>query len=108
QISLPPGGDTFVVLPGENVTIAWKLDVSISDLSLRSWTFLPKGDNSFAEIFRDRDVDKKPQYSPGPFTIKNNATLILKNVNIQYNGTYRFSIVAKGKLTKSDVTVFIA
>jgi hypothetical protein len=109
QISLPPGGDTFVVLPGENVTIAWKLDVSISDVLVRSWTFLPKDDRTFAEIFREGALAKNPQYSPGPFTITKPSTLLLKNVTIQYNGTYRFFVLAmSGRAYTSEVTVFVA
>ena len=96
QISLPPGGDTFVVLPGENVSIAWKLNVSITDVLGRWWTFLPKNDYLFADIIRDEDVIEMPQYSPGPFTITKPSTLILKNVTILYNGTYTFSILPKG------------
>ncbi|CAB4020569.1 Hypothetical predicted protein, partial [Paramuricea clavata] len=109
QISLPPGGDTFVVLPGENVSIAWKLNVSITDVLGRWWTFLPKNDYLFADIIRDGNVIEVPQYSPGPFTITKPSTLILKNVTIQYNGTYTFSILAKGKpIAASIVTVFVA
>jgi hypothetical protein len=36
-------------------------------------------------------------------TIRRPSTLTLKNVNIQYNGTYIFTIYAKGKSTESDV-----
>jgi hypothetical protein len=109
QISLPPGGDTFVVLPGENVSIAWKLDVNITDVLLgRWWTFLPKNDYLFADIIRDEDVIEMPQYSPGPFAITKPSTLILKNVTIQYNGTYTFSIYANNKSTGSNITVFVA
>ena len=108
QISLPPDGDTFVVLPGEDVTIAWKLDVSVTDVSGRWWAFLPKANDTFASIVRDGKVDVKPQYSPGPFTITKPSTLILKNVTIQYNGTYTFTIYANGIVTMSHVTVFVA
>ncbi|CAB3986173.1 ---NA--- [Paramuricea clavata] len=109
QISLSPGGDTFVVLPGENVSIAWKLNVSITDVLGRWWTFLPKNEYLFADIIRDGNVIEFPQYSPGPFTITKPSTLILKNVTIQCNGTYTFSILAKGKpIAASNVTVFVA
>ena len=90
------------------MTIAWKIDVNISDVRIRQWTFLPKG-NTFADIVFDLDVNKYHQNSPGPFTIKRPSTLILKNVNIQYNGTYRFRITAaNGLTTPSDVTMFVA
>ncbi len=109
QISLPPGGDTFVVLPGQNVTLAWKIDINISDISYRSWTFIPKGmRNIFAGIVLDLDVFEYAQNSPGPFIIKKPSSLILKNVNIQYNGTYRFRIYVHGVYHSSNVHVFVA
>ena len=55
QISHPSDGNTFVVLPGQNVTLAWKIHINISDVQVRSWRFLPKG-NSFAGIVLDQEV----------------------------------------------------
>ena len=89
------------------MTIAWKLDVRVSDLTVRSWTFLPKENDPFAKILRDGDVLIQTQYSPGPFAITKPSTLILKNVTIQYNGTYTFTIYAKGEFTESVVHVFV-
>ena len=90
------------------MTITWRIDVSISQVTFRTWEFVPKG-NTFAGIVLDFDVNKSPQYSPGPFTIKKPSTLILRNVNIQYNGTFSFSITdSNGITTRSDVTVFVA
>ena len=69
------------------MTIAWKLDVYISDLSFRTWGFVPNG-KIFAQIILDMGVTSYPQNLPGSFTIKKPCTLTLKNVNIQYNGTF--------------------
>ncbi|CAB4032156.1 ---NA---, partial [Paramuricea clavata] len=108
QVSLPPEGNTFVVLPGENVTIVWKLDVDVALITGRSWTFLPKGIDTFAAIIGDGGVVGNPQYSPGPFTIIKPATLILKNVTTQYNGTYNFFVSTLRGGENSIVTVFVA
>jgi hypothetical protein len=108
QVSLPPEGNTFVVIPGENVTIAWKLDVSVSDILGRAWTFLPKDNDTFARIIGDGNVVENPQYSPGPFTIKKPSTLILKKVTIQYNGRYRFFVSTLRTSGESEITVFVA
>ncbi len=89
------------------MTLAWKIDVSMSDVLVRSWTFIPKG-NSFADIPGESDLIEKPQFSPGPFIIKKPSSLILKNVNIQYNGTYRFGIWVHGVFHSSYVHVFVA
>jgi hypothetical protein len=88
------------------VTITWKLDVGVPSIDFRSWTFLPKG--TFAHIAADGEVVNTTQYSPGPFTITKPSTLILKNVNIQYNGTYAFVVVSGVKHTSSPVHVFVA
>ncbi len=106
QISLPPAGNRLYGLAGENVTIAWKLHVNVADVQFRSWALLPNS-NSFADITGDGDVKEVPQYSPGPFAIKKPATLVLKNVTIQYNGIYRFLIVASGQPYSSEVTVIV-
>ena len=89
------------------MTLAWQLNVSLPDVLARSWTFLPNNE-PFADIAGDADVREKPQYAPGPFTIKKPSTLILENVTLQYSGIYRFAIYASGKSTESDVTVTVA
>ena len=89
------------------MTIAWTLNVSVSDLTIRSWTFLPKKNDTFAEIIADGDVENNTQYSPGPFAIIKPSTLILENVTIQYNGTYRFNIFTKGNPSESFVHVSV-
>ena len=90
------------------MTIAWKLDVSVSEITGRSWTFLLKDNDTFAQIIGDGDVVEKPQYSPGPFTITKPSTLILKNVTIQYNGTYKFFVSTLRTSGEPEVTVFVA
>ena len=88
------------------MTITWKLDVGVPNINFRSWTFLPK--DTFAQIVNDGDVVNTTQHSPGPFTITKPSTLILKNVNIQYNGTYSFLVVSGVQSTASPVDVFVA
>ena len=71
----------------------------MSRVLVRSWTFVPKG-NSFADISAELDVIEKPQYSPGPFTIKKLSTLILNNVDfitMEHIYIYRFGIWIYGK-----------
>ena len=57
----------------------------------------------------DLDVIEKPQYSPGPFTIKKPSTVILQDVNIHYNGTYILGILINGaSWHTSNVHAFVA
>ena len=85
--------------------IVWKVNASLSVQGV-TWTLLSQ-DGSFAQIGL-AGVTKNTKYSPGPFTIQRPYTLILENVNMQYNGTYRCEIlVAGGQYHSSDVTVII-
>ncbi len=86
------------------MTIAWNLDVNVSDLQFRSWSHVGQS-KSFADITKDGDVDEKPEYSPGPFTIKRPSTLVLEEVNTQYVGKYKFTVVVAGLPYSSDVSV---
>ncbi len=89
------------------MTIAWRLISDVADVQFRTWTFLSHYNKSFAHISGDGNVIPNLQYSPGPFTIKKPATLILENVTIQYDGIYRFISLASGQSYSSDVTVII-
>ncbi len=86
------------------MTIAWKLDVNVSDVQFRSWSHVGQS-KSFADITKDGDVDEKPEYSPGPFTIKRPSTLVLEEINTQYVGKYKFTVVVGGLPYSSDVSV---
>ena len=59
----------------------------------------------------DLDVIEKPQYSPGPFTIKKPSTVILQDVNIHYMqwNIYILGILLNGACWHtSNVHVFVA
>ena len=112
KVFLPDHGDTFVVLPGENVTIAWKIDptIPVSDLKVREWQFDP-GNIELAEIINDQNVTIKPGniFSAWIDVIKP-STLVLRNVDKRFSGkyTFRIRVGATLQLHTSEVEVFVA
>ena len=110
QITSPAGGANMTVLPGSNVTIPWLFNDTISGVSYREWRFT-SSDGSFvgkplASISDDGMPDIKDSGLSGVAILKP-ATLLLKNVNQSYDGTYRFILVAT-EGGRSEVVVYIA
>ena len=89
--------------------IEWSIESSVSTSSIlfRSWTFTSSGvtPESLAQIRADdKAIISTKLYE---VDIEKPATLVLKNVNGSYNGTYRFTLLSPDPST-SDVFVFIA
>ncbi len=119
KVHLPPGGDRLTFAPGTTAKIKWSFDVNISEVLYRSWLFLTNNDRKrsteaftflgykLASIYKDGDPKIYSKLSG--VAIEKPATLVLKNVNTSYNGSYGFSIVAPGEPSDpSYVSVFIA
>ena len=101
----------MTVLPGENVTITWSFSNDVAQLVSRAWYFT-SGDGSFvdeplASIIRDGQPQIDPSGLSGVSIVKP-ATLLLKNVNQTYNGTYQFDLSGRGGSGLSQVVVIIA
>ena len=109
KIQPPPNGTRFIVLPGSTVEIKWLFDDDINTVTFRIWNFIPRNRSTalLASIHYngapviDNNYDLRVK-------IKKPATLVLKNVNDNDNGMYRFSLTTVGDPIKSEVTVFIA
>ena len=91
---------------GENVKLKWTY-TSRRAVSYRAWYFT-SSDGKFhekllARIFNDGNI--KYEFPELDIEIVKPATLILKNVNSAYNGTYEFSIPPSAPVA---VSVFIA
>ena len=97
-------------LPGSTANITWSFKNTLSDVFDRIWVFTST-DGSFngKPLARIIDNEEPRIYESGlsGVAIVKPATLILKNVNQTYNGTYRFSLVSY-KSGESYVVVFIA
>ena len=97
------------ILPGSTAKIQWSYDDDISKVINRVWYF-KSTDGSPREPLAFIVFDGDPQILnstiPG-VDIEKPATLVLKNVDLSYNGTYFFQLVSPGG-GESDVSVFIA
>ena len=108
QIILPPHGNRLILSNDSMAKIEWSLEPSLSTSSIvfRSWTFSSSGgtSESLAQInANDPAIINTKLYE---VDIEKPATLVLKNVNGSYNGTYTFTLLSP-KSSTSDVFVFI-
>ena len=106
QINLPPEGDTLYFLKGSTERIEWNY-TGISTPTGRFWTFTSSDGRLEQKLLAYIYEENRPviKTSVLDVDIEKPATLVLKNINSTYNGTYRFEI-APGRLF-SDVYVFI-
>ena len=104
----PPSNRTNATfIPGSFVKLAWSFTDDIKDSSTRTWTFTPsdgRPQENLAIIIGDGDV--KPLTTSYEVAIEKPATLVLRKVNLTYDGTYGFSLLPGGGL--SQVVVYIA
>ena len=96
---------TFI--SGSTGRIMWSFDDDIKWYSTRTWTFTPTDGQplvGLARISGDRAVQLfTTSYE---FAVEKPATLVLKNVNLTYDGTYQFSLSQDAGA--SEVIVYIA
>ena len=100
----------MTVLPGSTVNITWSFNDDVSQVTARVWYFT-SSDGSFvnkrlAVIIFDDDPRIFNVGLSGVSIVKP-ATLLLKNVNQTYDGTYRFDLSGRGG-GSSQVVVIIA
>ncbi|XP_028399291.1 hemicentin-1-like [Dendronephthya gigantea] len=106
RITSPPDGKILTLLNGSTANITWSFDNDLSAVNLRVWKFT-SSDGVFNDDRLGRIIDNDP---PSKITrlldvaIERPGTLLLKNVNQTYDGTYKFSIETE----TSAVVVYIA
>jgi hypothetical protein len=109
KINLPPGGGRLFFVKGSTAKIKWSFDesVNISKIFSRAWNFVNRASSSalIARINDDDDPDIKTSMLPG-IAIEKPATLVLKDVDLRYSGTYTFTVGGDDS-GSSEVTVFI-
>ena len=108
KITSPPDGTRMTFLPGSTAKLMWTVDnSSFLGISQYSW-----------HLSRDEKSNKTEQLAsvllgkinisqsslPG-VAVEKPATLILKNIDLSYNGTYYFLIVSHSLLTGYKVRV---
>ena len=101
----------MTVLPGSTVNIAWSFNDDVSKVLFRAWYFT-SSDGSFVNtLLASIILDGQPQIEDSGLSgavIVKPATLLLKNVNQTYDGTYRFDLLGPGGGGSAWVVVSIA
>ena len=93
--------------PGSTEKLVWSFTDDIKSFSFRLWTFTPsdgRPEVGLAEIKGHGDV--KILTTSYKVAVEKPATLVLKNVSVTFDGTYRFSLSPHAN--PSDVFVYIA
>jgi hypothetical protein len=111
EVFPPPGGMEKYFALGSNVTLQWTYNDNASTVRFRSWHFT-SSDGSEEKVIAEIDIGNKPPdilNSDLPrVRIEKPATLVLENVNLKYDGTYRFQLAAaRGGGGSKSVTVII-
>ncbi len=98
---------SLTFLAGSTARIVWSFDDDIETLSYRKFAFSDGRQTVWlATIYGDEDPKQTSLFD---IAVEKPATLVLKNVNQTYNGTYQFSLLpSTGVSILSDVVVFIA
>ena len=105
KIDLPPEGDTLYCLNGSTKRIEWSY-TGVALVIFRAWTFTSSDGRFYKELLANIDDNDKILIRTQKLYVNADvpATLILKNINITYNGTYRFILAPTGI---SDVSVYV-
>ena len=113
---LPPDGTRLTFLPGSTAKLQWTYNCSeFCDLYWRYkyrrlfWYFTSSDGGQTERLARTYRDDKFRIYNSSlpEVTVEKPATLILKNVDLRYNGTYLFTI-RRPLFSRAEILVFIA
>ena len=109
-VSPPSNRTSLIFAPGATAKIVWSFNDEIQSLSRRTWSLIfPDGRLPTVVLaILDGDDDHRIQTSLFDVEVEKPATLVLKNVNQTYNGTYQFSLLPSIGAASSEVVVFIA
>jgi hypothetical protein len=95
---------------GSTIRISWTFDDDIYDILLRQWIFTSNNvsEEQLAGIFLDDGPYILNSSLPEVF-IEKPFTLVLRNIDYHYNGTYKFILARASNLTESaEVVLFIS
>ena len=108
QLKISVEKETFVVLPGDYLQIEWKISgINISNLLLRQWLIVPQS-YMVAQIVYDGRLEIGTDQIASKVDVIRPSTLVLKNIDRRFNGTYRFFVSDGTNQAESYVSVFVA
>ena len=106
-VFLASNGINVTFTPGSTEKIVWSFTDDIKSFSLRLWTFTPSdGRPSVVLAIIVGDGNVQIVTTSYEFAVEKPATLVLKNINLTYDGTYEFSLSSGAG--SSEVFVYIA
>ena len=102
----------MIFAPGSNARIQWTFSTTKKNqLKTRTWYFTSTDGTFNEDPIAEIHGIKKPRIFNSGLTgvsVEGNATLVLKNVNQSYDGTYLFILTAGPSTGRSPVIVIIA
>ena len=102
------GKNNRVVLPGSDVEIKWTFDDDLDKLIVRVWNYATKNEE-LASIIRKGSVQETNSTLSTGAEFNEKGTMVLRNVDDSYNGTYYFQVLVTGSTGDiSYVDVFVA
>ena len=109
-ISLPSYGNVTYVTKGSDVSLPWTYDFGGAAILSRQWFFSNRSSDLALLIYFAGATQTISSKSPfKDIDVNKPATLVLKNVNLDHNGTYRFTVTVDGITTPpfSEILVII-
>ena len=102
----PSKGTSRTFTPGSTEKLVWLFEDDRKSFGYRLWSFTPSDGQPLVRLAKFNGDGKDEILATSyDVAVEKPATLVLKNVNLTYNGTYRLSLPP---YTPSDVFVYIA
>ena len=112
EITLPAFGNLTFISNGTDVTLPWTYNFGSATVLSVQWQFSKTGESGSFKVLAALPSAGEPIIRNDTFSgisVIRPATLVLQNVNLDYNGTYRISINVFGLtgLQTSDILVIV-
>ena len=109
KVSAPSTGTSMVFARGSTERITWSFDDVITPLTRRVWSVTSRDARPLVALaLIDGDGPVRILTTLFDVSVEKPATLVLRNVNLTYNGTYKFDLLPSSGAASSEVVVYIA
>ena len=109
KVSAPSAGTSLVFARGSTERITWSFDDVITPLTRRIWYVTSRDARPLVFLaLIDGDGPVRILTTLFDVEVEKPATLVLRNVNLTYNGTYKFDLLPSSGVGSSEVVVYIA
>ena len=109
KVSAPSAGTSLVFARGSTERITWSFDDVIDPTTRRIWYVISRDARPLVSLaLIDGDGPVRILTTLFDVEVEKPATLVLRNVNLTYNGTYKFDLLPSSGVSSSEVVVYIA